>query len=271
MNRMLLIFRRELKELRRNRTFFQTMAVFPVIMVLLPFTVVLFFGSSITQFSIENTSSITKECEFLGGFAACDSAGVIANLVSIAFCFFLPVPTVLPMTIAAYSVVGERERKSLEPLLATPVRTPELLLGKSLSAIVPTTLLVWASFLTLIFLLRFFLPDAVFGSIAVRTDRVDIGLWLAVIAVWTPLLAFVTTMTGVAISARARDARAAQQYGSLLALPVVGIVLGIALGFFNMTWLLMLGGAFALVVLAFGVYRIAAAMFRRETILTQWK
>ncbi len=261
---MLLILRRELKELRRNRTFFQTMALFPVIMVLLPMGTVLFFNVIITDFAVAHSPSTVGNCEQVGGLAACDKPGIVAGLMSICFSFFLPVPTVLPMTIAAYSVVGEKERKSLEPLLATPVRTSELLLGKSLSAIVPATSLCWFSFVALVLLLRLFLPDAIIS-------RIDIPLWLVTIALWTPLLAFVTTMVGVAISAQARDARAAQQYGSLMALPVVGMVIGISLGFFNMNWLLMGSGFLLLLTLCLLTYLIALRMFQRETILTRWK
>ncbi len=264
MTRMLLILRRELKELRRSRTFFQTMAVFPIIMVLLPTATVLFFNVVITDFQIEHRPGVTVNCEQLGGLAACDKPGIVAGLMGIAFSFFLPVPAVLPMTIAAYSVVGEKERKSLEPLLATPVRTTEVLLGKSLAAIVPTTLLCWFSFGVLVLVLRVLLSDSVI-------ERIDIPLWVLTIGLWTPLLAFVTTMIGVTISARARDARAAQQYGSLMALPVVGIVIGIALGFFNMTWLLLGLGLVVLLAVSFFAYRAALALFQRETILTRWK
>ncbi len=251
-------------EIRRNKTFFQTMALFPVLMVLLPVGTVLFFNVVITDFAVQHSPTQVGNCTQLGGLAACDKPGIVAGLMAIAFSFFLPVPVVLPMTIAAYSVVGEKERKSLEPLLATPVRTNELLLGKSLAAIVPTTLLCWFSFVVLVALLNLFLSDAVFS-------RIDIPLWLLTIGLWTPLLAFVTTMVGVTISARSRDARAAQQSGSLMALPVVAIVIGIALGFFNMTWLLMGLGLAALLVIAFFAYRAALGLFDRETILTRWK
>ncbi|HEX2916158.1 MAG TPA: ABC transporter permease subunit [Chloroflexia bacterium] len=265
MNKLLLITRRELKELRRNRTFFQTMAVFPVLMVLLPTATVLFFNVVITDFAAAHAQTTNPaNCDQLGGLQACDKAGIVAGLMSICFSFFLPVPAVLPMTIAAYSVVGEKERRSLEPLLATPLRTNSLLLGKSLSAILPTVFLCWFSFGALVLILRLLLSEVIF-------TRIDVLLWLATIGLWTPLLAFVTTMVGVTISARARDARAAQQYGSLMALPVVGIVIGIALGFFNMTWLLLGLGLVFLIALCGLTYWMALGLFQRETILTRWK
>ncbi len=260
---MSLIFGRELKELRRNRTFFQTMALLPVILVLMPVGILLAFQVDLTEFAAQHTVA-AADCSQLAGLKACDKAGIIAGLLTITFSFFLPVPVVLPMTVAAYSVVGEKERKSLEPLLAAPIKTSELLLGKSLSAIVPPTIMCWFSFGVLQLILRWQLPNLVF-------DRMDDFLWITTIFVWTPLMALVTTMFGVSISARARDVRAAQQTGSLMALPVVLIVFGISLGFFEMTWWLWGAGSGVLIILCWVSYRLALRMFERESILTRWK
>ena len=264
MARILLILRRELQELRRNRTFFQTMALLPIILVLLPLGVVLVFNVDLSNFAEQNSPGLPGDCTQLAGLKGCDKADIIAGLLTIAFSFFLPVPAVLPMTIAAYSLVGEKERKSLEPLLATPVRTNEVLLGKGLSALVPSTLLCWFSFGALLVILRILLPVIVWS-------RLDWLVWVMTIGVWTPLLAWVITMFGVTISARSRDARAAQQTGSLMALPIVGIVIGIAIGLFEMNWLWWAVGVAILSGLAFLSYRLALGMFERETILTRWK
>jgi ABC-2 type transport system permease protein len=40
--------------------------------------------------------------------------------------------------VAAYSVVGERQQGTLEPVLTTPIRREELLLGKALAALLPS-------------------------------------------------------------------------------------------------------------------------------------
>lgn len=47
------------------------------------------------------------------------------------------IPTVVPLTIAIYSVIGEKSARTLEPLLAAPVRVGELLLAKSLASAIP--------------------------------------------------------------------------------------------------------------------------------------
>ena len=50
---------------------------------------------------------------------------------------FVIASAVLPTAIAAYSIVGEKVEKSLEPLLATPTTDGEILLGKSIAALLP--------------------------------------------------------------------------------------------------------------------------------------
>jgi len=45
--------------------------------------------------------------------------------------FLLLIPAMVPSLIAPASIIMEKESKSLEPLLATPVKTSELLLGKT--------------------------------------------------------------------------------------------------------------------------------------------
>ncbi|MGY5876844.1 MAG: ABC transporter permease subunit [Candidatus Thorarchaeota archaeon] len=70
----------------------------------------------------------------------------------------LALVSVIPATlIAANTLVGEREQKTLEPLLATPLTDRELIWGKTLSALIPSVILL-------------------FGGTAVSTVAVYIGL-----------------------------------------------------------------------------------------------
>ena len=50
---------------------------------------------------------------------------------------FMLIPLFIPVNIAAYSIVGEKTTHSLEPLLATPISTGELLAGKNLASVIP--------------------------------------------------------------------------------------------------------------------------------------
>ena len=66
--------------------------------------------------------------------------------VSATFLLLLITPVLIPAVLAAYSVVGEREQGTLEPLLTTPVRREELLLGKALGVVVPTVAIAYLVF-----------------------------------------------------------------------------------------------------------------------------
>ncbi len=263
MSRTLVVFEREIQELRLNRTFFQSMAIFPVLMIGLPVIAIVFFNIAVR--GVINSTSIANGIVSEGGaIKGGSTADILAGVVVICMSFFLPVPMVLPMMIAAHSVVGEKEKKSLEPLLVTPIKTGELLKGKALSAIVPTLLLCWFSFTAVVLIMRLLLtPDVL--------QVIDWPVWLVTVYAWTPLLATMTALIGIMLSSRARDARAAQQTGSIMVLPLLIMVLGLAFGYIQINWVWCIGGIALGLVLCYLLYRRALITFERENILTRWK
>ena len=58
--------------------------------------------------------------------------------------FFVILAGFLPISIGAYSIVGEKLEKTLEPLLATPTTDGEILLGKVIAAFLPSVSAVYA-------------------------------------------------------------------------------------------------------------------------------
>jgi ABC-2 type transport system permease protein len=48
---------------------------------------------------------------------------------------FMLIPLAIPVTIASYSVVGEKSTRTLEPVMATPITTAEFLTGRGLAAV----------------------------------------------------------------------------------------------------------------------------------------
>ena len=105
--RMGAVLRKELREYRRSPFIVGTMAVLPLVFLVEPLIIIFRIGPTV-------------------GASAVDKA------VGSTFLLLLVAPALLPAVIAAYSVVGEREQGTLEPLLTTPLRREELLLGKAL-------------------------------------------------------------------------------------------------------------------------------------------
>lgn len=178
--------------------------------------------------------------------------------------FFMMYSGALPATIAAYSMVGEKVERSLEPMLATPATDSEILLGKGLAALVPPLVAMWAGMVILM------------GSADVITHG-TLGYlyfpnWMAVVTVFgvAPLLATMAVTFSVLCSARVTEVRTAQQLSSLTALP--GMVLyiatlsgGISL---DLVSLAVICGILAAIDVAMGF--AARATFHREDILTRW-
>src|ERR1700761_3073249 len=73
-------------------------------------------------------------------------ADVLPRTLNSFLFFFMIYTGALPASIASYSLVGEKVERSLEPLLATPATDSEILLGKTVAALVPPLALMAVGF-----------------------------------------------------------------------------------------------------------------------------
>ena len=129
----------------------------------------------------------------------------------------LLIPAFVPSTLAAYSVVGEREQGTLEPVLITPIRREEFLVGKALAVAVPTLTIAYAIF-------GIFLAVAKLFAHAGIASAIFAGTHVLVQLLFTPLLAGWSIWVGIAISARSSDIRVAQQLSVFASLPPLAII-----------------------------------------------
>jgi ABC-type transport system involved in multi-copper enzyme maturation permease subunit len=227
------VIRKEFREYRRNRSIVTTMAVLPLIFILAPLVEVLALPASSSN--------------------ALLSGDPLAILLSI--------PALVPATVAAYAVAGERQQGTLEPVLTTPIRRDEFLLAKAAATLLPTlaiSLVVYAFFLACVEL---------FAQPAVASAVLNGPAILAQL-IFTPLLATWSIWVGVAISARSSDLRVAQQLGALASLPSVLVLYLIAYDVIPASLGLALGLALLLLVLDGLGWRIVSVAFDRERLIT---
>jgi ABC-2 type transport system permease protein len=137
---------------------------------------------------------------------------------------FLVVPLVLAVVAAAGSIAGERERKTLETLLLSPVTDRQLFVAKTAGSWLP------AVGVTLVCAVVYqVIGNAVLASTAAVRPFPNL-LW-ALLVVWVaPALAAAALGVVVMISARARTFQDAVQLGGLLVLPLVAMVAAQAVG-----------------------------------------
>ncbi|HBY93929.1 MAG: ABC transporter permease subunit [Ardenticatenaceae bacterium] len=177
---------------------------------------------------------------------------------------FLILPVMGAMSIATYSIIGEKTSRSLEALLATPITTTELLLGKSLAAAGPSVIATWAAFGLFALLTRLLSGPTVTAYIF------DAPAWATILLI-TPLAAVFALGLGVVISSRVNDPRSAQQVGGVLVLPLVAVMIAQSAGFFLLGIPFVLIGALALLLLDLVVLGLGISIFNREQILTRWR
>lgn len=177
---------------------------------------------------------------------------------------FLLMPLFIPSVIAAYSIVGEKTRRTLEPLLATPVTTLELLLAKSLAALIPAILLTWvcAGIFTIGVSLAVLAPGLLGLIIS--------PAWVLMLALCSPLLALLVIALTILISARVNDPRSAQQIGAVTVVPVMALFFSQLLGLVVVNLGFVLGLSLFLALLCVLALRLTTRLFQREVILTRW-
>jgi ABC-type Na+ efflux pump permease subunit len=192
MKRTWVVMRKEWREaFRGGKTIWIGTIAIPLILL----------GASLFQlFSVSDLRAVSPE----------ELPQVVGVLLLIPLLYFMMFPLVIPHQIAIYAIMSEKEQKSLEPLLATPLRTSELFLAKMLASVLPALLITWAAFALFLAIIQALLPANVleiawqqFGS-----------LWLMALGLFAPLAATFMTLASMAIATRVSDLRTAQLFSS---------------------------------------------------------
>jgi ABC-type Na+ efflux pump permease subunit len=235
--RLSAVLRKELREYRRSPFIVGTMAVLPLVFLIEPLIVIFRLGPTV-------------------GASAVDKA------VGSTFLLLLIAPALLPAVIAAYSVVGEREQGTLEPLLTTPLRREELLLGKALGVVAPAVVIAYVLFALVQICAR------LFASNAAVVPALGQGPHIVAEILFAPLLAGWSIWVGIGISTRASDVRVAQQLGTLSSIPPLAVVALVSFNVFTPSVTLSVVFALVLLVADVVLFRIVSALFDRERLIT---
>lgn len=256
------IIAKEWAEVFKNRMVFFTIIFMPLLFTALPLIMISFTGGT----SIPEGGSADIPPMFAsvcGTMSAGDCMQVF--LINQFLVLYMMMPLIIPITIAAYSIVGEKTTRSLEPLLATPVTTEELLAGKALAAAIPAIGATWLCFLVFVLLI----PVAG-GSQAVQSYVLG-ATWLIGVFAVGPLMSVAAVNFAVIVSSRVNDPRVAEQLAAVLIVPVLALLFGQVAGLLVINLQLMLVVIAVLIALDIALIYLGARMFQRETILTRWK
>ncbi len=166
-------------------------------------------------------------------------------------------PVSISLVIALETFVGEKERRSLEPLLSTPLTNTELYLGKSFAAMLPPLLASYTG-------ITIYIGGLILGSYNWQPDP----LLIIQIVLLTTVQALLMVTGAVVVSSQTTSTRAANLLASFIILPMSMLVMLEGTIMIRphqryLLWYIMVGMLVAVILLV----RMGARIFNREELL----
>ena len=266
--RVMALARKDARELLRN----PGAIVPPILMVfgsLFPAFLVIVGVPMIVGETFEESGEFADEAVRAAGMIP-ELAGLSGNALVQAFLFhqfsllLLLVPIVAATALATHAVIGEKQSKALEPLLATPISTLELLAAKTLTPFLFALALTWAA------VMLYVLGAAMLAEPGVWRALVGPGL-LIMFGLLGPLAELAALQVSVIVSSRSNDPRSAQQLTGLLILPITAAFIAQMMGVLVVGPMAMLLASVGCILLNSVLLWLGVRVFQRETILTRWK
>ncbi|MBP2032053.1 ABC-type Na+ efflux pump permease subunit [Clostridium algifaecis] len=240
-NEKALIYK-DINEITSSKQVIMPMTIVPIILiVIIPIAILI-----IANFIGNDSSMFAKIAPLLKKLPSEYKTYTPAQLlikVSIEFMFpsyFLIIPIMCSGVIGASSFVGEKEHKTLESLLYTPISMEQLLRAKILGVFIPSYIITLVSFIIFgiicnvggfIYFGRLIFPDI---------KSLIIILWIS------PAINLLSLIFTVMVSAKSETFQEAQQVSGLLVIPVILILVAQMTGVLLLSKLVMLiaGGVF---------------------------
>lgn len=264
-----LVFNKDWREVSRNWEVILPIVIIPFMLsVLLP--VIIMFIPSLAATSGSSLNDIEAMIKNLPSHVKDQLIGMTDNQIMIYIMslyffapFFLIIPLMTSSVIASDSFAGEKERKTIEALLATPLSDSELFLGKVLVSFIPSMIITVFSFLiysTIVDLSSFY----IFGRLLLPNIT-----WIILIFGLAPTVALASIGLTVMVSARVKGFRESQQISTILLIPILILIFGQVTGaiIFGPMVVAVLVGVFASIDLI--TFYVGIKLFRREEILSK--
>lgn len=221
------VMKKDLKVVLRSKMVVLPMIILPLIMqVLLPAGLGLgaIYGAEALAGDIQDISQLMRAMptDVMNQLAS-GSAAAMFFQVMVVYAFapmFLIVPIMVSSVIAADSFVGERERKTLEALLYTPLTNRELLFAKTLTAWLAAFVVGIGSFI-----LYTIVVNLVGWPVMGRIFFPNLT-WIIMVLWLSPAVAGLGLGLTVLISTRVNTFQEAYQLGGIAVLPIVGLMMG---------------------------------------------
>jgi ABC-type Na+ efflux pump permease subunit len=176
--------------------------------------------------------------------------------------FFLIVPVMVSTVIAANSFAGEKERRTLEGLLYTPLTDAELILGKIAASFLPAVGFAWICFGIYTAIVDV-LGTPLVGQIFFPTPN-----WWALMVLLVPAVSLLVISVVVLVSTKARGFQEANAIGGSIVLPLIGVVAAQASGVMVLSATVIAVVALAFAFLDAALLHLIVHGFRRSRVVS---
>ena len=265
-HRLLALIEKELRDVRAGPALAHP-TIIALLLLAIPFFIVivapLMTGQPLGDGDVD--ASLPEIREMWPSLAGLSPHATIQAFIFEQFLLLLVVAPIMSATsVAALSIIGEKQEKSLEPLLATPVTTGELLCAKLAASALPAFAVELGAVTLYLILIALTAEPGVALALVNRRTAV-------IVFVLGPLVTLVALQLCLLTSTRARDPRSAHQWSALIVLPVTGIFIAQVSG---LAWLSvpeMLLAGLVLLLIWTALLVLTIRLFDREMILTRWR
>lgn len=254
---------KDINEITSSKQVIMPMTIVPIVlMVIIPLAILI--GAS---FIGKDSSMITKLGPLIKKLPSEYTAYTPAQLlikVTINYMFpsyFLIIPIMCSGIIGASSFVGEKEHKTMESLLYTPISMEQLLRAKILGVFVPSYIITLLSFIVfgIVFNIGGFIY---FGGLIFPDIK-----WLIIILWISPAINLLSLIFTVMVSAKSETFQEAQQVSGLLVLPIVLLLVGQMTGVLMLSNFVMFIGGGVLLVLDYILIKRISSKFIAEKLI----
>ncbi|MVX65698.1 ABC transporter permease subunit [Clostridium chromiireducens] len=261
-NEKALIYK-DIAEITSSKRVIMPMTIVPIILtIIVPLGILI--GANFAQ---NDSSMITKLAPLLKKLPLeyttyTPAQLLIKVMINLMFpSYFLIIPIMCSGVIGASSFVGEKEHKTLESLLYTPISMEQLLRAKILGVFIPSYIVTLISFIAIgiIFNIGGFIY---FGGLIFPDIK-----WLIIILWISPAINLLSLIFTVMVSAKSETFQEAQQVSGLLVIPVILLLVGQMTGVLLLSNLVLFLGGGILLILDYILIKRIASKFIPEKLI----
>lgn len=251
--RIYAVARKDILDVISDKESMLAITLLPLIMsVFMPLLLIIIFKFS---GEVNNGSDLNKLLSILPNEVLPDVGNteikmLVVTLTILLAPIFLMIPVMIASVIASYSFIGEKENKTLEGLMYTPVTNTELIIAKALGSFVPSILITALSIV-----IYAVIVNSATGYFLGYAISLNLN-WLVMAILLVPAVTVLSILIIILVSFKVKTARAAQSISSLIAFPILALVISQVSGvfYFGLGTQIILAGVLLLIDIALLIF-----------------